>query len=138
MMGDFFLRPGPVPRGIFLKAGTSPMGELSFRLGPVIFLSKKQARDLVKNLLTDEISVDDFTEFKSSTENGRLVQGLVSRLAGAWPDQLSTASFLGALPSIQVSQATCESCLMSHWCIFIYSVRNNLTFDLLRTETSSN
>ena len=44
----------------------TPMGQGS-HFKDRVFLSMKQERDLVKNLLTDEISVDDFTESEFST-----------------------------------------------------------------------
>ena len=105
-----------------------------------VFLSMKQERDLVKNLLTDEISIDDFIESEFPTENGQLVQSLARRLAGVWPLELPApySKFLAVLPSIQVLQATCKSCLMILWCIFLSSARKDLTYDLLKTESSSN
>ena len=64
-----------------------------------VFLSMKQERDLVKNLLTDEISIDDFIESEFPTENGQLVQSLARRLAGVWPLELPApySKFLGSI-----------------------------------------
>ena len=51
-----------------------------------VFLSEKRERDLVKNLLTEEISREDFLESDFATDNGQLVLSLVDRLAETWPD----------------------------------------------------
>ena len=53
-----------------------------------VFLSSKQERDLVKNLLTEEISTEEFLESDFSTDNGDLVHDLVTRLSQSWPDDL--------------------------------------------------
>ena len=47
-----------------------------------VFLNNKQDRDLVKNLLLDNIPLDEFMESEFSTANGRLVLALVTRLTG--------------------------------------------------------
>ena len=46
-----------------------------------VFLGDKQERDLVKNLLLDNIPVDEFIESEFSTANGQLVLALVTRVA---------------------------------------------------------
>ena len=51
-----------------------------------VFLSEKRERDLIKNLLTEEISTEDFLESDFATDNGQLVLSLVDRLAETWPD----------------------------------------------------
>ena len=64
-----------------------------------VFLSVKQERDIVKNFLTEEISVEEFVESDFNTENGGLVHDLVARLAETWPDDFP-APYLRFLCSI--------------------------------------
>ena len=64
-----------------------------------VFLSRKSERDLVKNLLNDQIDIEEFLDSEFSTENGRMVHDLVSRISGVWPDQIP-AEYRNILASI--------------------------------------
>lgn len=53
------------------------------------FSIKKTERDFVKNLVTEQLSMQEFLRSDLNTVNGQMIYNLVSRLARANQDELS-------------------------------------------------
>ena len=57
-----------------------------------VFLSRKPERTLVRLLLTEDISSDDFVDSDVlQSVNGRLLIPLVTRMLENWPDEIPAA-----------------------------------------------
>ena len=54
-----------------------------------MFLNRKAERDFVKNLVTEQLSMQEFLRSDINTVNGQMIYNLVSRLARANQDELS-------------------------------------------------
>ena len=54
-----------------------------------VFLNRKAERDFLKNLVTEQLSMQEFLRSDINTVNGQMIYNLVSRLARANQDELS-------------------------------------------------
>ena len=94
-----------------------------------VFLHRKKERDLVKNLLTENLQIDDFISSNEvQSENIRLLIPLLERIQENWPEEIpeeykrfifnlckvtSVASYMQVTSdeSLQILQSFCERML---------------------------